>query len=250
MVDSNKKAMQYVSAQGKNIYKKYHFTLPLVRWSLCVPSGNIGYAQLAQIDPLYRRRLSNLSRMAIIAASSCLTGNVSRIKTIFATRHGEVSSTVKMLHDLSSKMQLSPAAFSLSVHSTAAGFLSIARMDHSSFTAVSAGAETLFAAFQEAAGQLADNPTLSLIVICADEVLPEELSRFGDSTEKNHALALYFNASAMQKELAFESAVLSGERNQSQPAIAFADFLESGRGVFHWNGSRHSWKITLNEKSQ
>ncbi len=244
--------MQYVSGQEKEVHNTTtcDFTLPLVRWSLCVPSGSIGNAQLAQIDPLYRRRLSNLSRMAIVAASSCLTEKVSRIKTIFASRHGEVSSTVKMLHYLSSNMQLSPAAFSLSVHSTAAGFLSIAWADHSSFTAVSAGTDTLFAAFQEAAGQLASNPGLSLLVIYGDEVLPEELSGFGGSADNNHALALYFNASAMQKELVFESNVLCGERNKSQPAIAFADFLESGKGAFYWNGSRHSWKIMLNEKSQ
>jgi len=225
------------------------FTLPLVRWFLCVPSGNISSSQLPQIDPQYRRRLSSLSRMAILAASSCLNEKIPRLHTVFASRHGEIGSTVKMLHDLSSQTQLSPAAFSLSVHSTAAGFLSIARSDNSSFTTVSAGTETLFAAFQEAAGQLAKNPSLSLLVICADEVLPEELSKFGDSTDKDHALALYFNAAAMQKELVIESDAFIGERSRSQPAIAFADFLVSGERVFHWNGIRTSWKITLNEKS-
>jgi hypothetical protein len=213
-----------------------------------VPSGNISSTQLTQIDPLYRRRLSSLSRMAIVAASSCLKEKIPELHTVFATRHGEIGITVKMLHDLVSRTRLSPAAFSLSVHSTAPGFLSIARSDHSSFTTVSAGTETLFAAFQEAAGQLAKNPSLSLLVICADEVLPEELSRFRDSTDRNHALALYFNAAAMQKELVFRNDIAFGEKNKSQPAIAFADFLESGKGVFRWNSSRHSWKITLNEK--
>lgn len=225
------------------------FALPLVRWFLVVPSGNITSTQLPQIDPQYRRRLSNLSKMAIVAASSCLTEKIPHLHTVFASRHGEIGSTVKMLHDLSSQTQLSPAAFSLSVHSTAAGFLSIARSDHSSFTTVSAGTETLFAAFQEAAGQLVKNPHLSVLVICADEVLPKELNKFGDSTDKDHALALYFNAAAMQKELVVESDVVMGESSKSRPAIAFAGFLASGKSVFHWNGMRTSWKIILNDKA-
>jgi len=236
-------------SEGMNRQGNIYFTLPLVRWFLFVPSGNISSTQLTQIDPQYRRRLSSLSRMAIVAASSCLKEEIPQLHTVFATRHGEIGITVKMLHDLFIQTRPSPAAFSLSVHSTAPCFLSIARSEHSSFTTVSAGTETLFAAFQEAAGQLAKNPSLSLLVICADEVLPEVLSKFGDSTDKNHALALYFNAAAMQKELVFESDALCGERSKSQPAIAFADFLESGRSQFHWHGSRHSWKITLNEKS-
>jgi 3-oxoacyl-(acyl-carrier-protein) synthase len=241
--------MQKTLTEEKHLKKNNSFTLPLARWFLFVPSGAISSAQLSQIAPLYRRRLSNLSRMAIIAASSCLNEKVPRLHTVFASRHGEIGSTVKMLHDLSRQTRLSPAAFSLSVHSTAAGFLSIARSDHSSFTTVSAGTETLFAAFQEAAGQLTKNPSLSLLVICADEMLPEELRKFGDSMDKDYALALYFNETAMQKELVFEGNIFAGKNNKSQPAIAFADFLESGNCVFHWNGTRNSWKITLNEKS-
>jgi hypothetical protein len=241
--------MQFSSARGQFYQDAMDFTLPLAGWFVFVPAGDIKSAYLQQIDPLYRRRLSRLSKMVIVAAASCLPEQVPQLYTILASRHGEICNTVNMLRDLAGKMPLSPAAFSVSVHSAAVSFLSIARADHSSFTAISAGQETLFAALQEAAGQLAKDPSRSLLLICADEVLPEELGSFRDSEERNQALALYFNAVTARKEMVVKSLALSGERDLKQPAIAFSDFLESGKEQFTWNGSRLTWKIRLNDKT-
>jgi hypothetical protein len=185
--------------------------------------------------------------MAFKVAYDCLNDKTSHINTIFASRHGEITNTVKMLHYISSKTPISPTTFSLSVHNTVIGLLSIARSDHSSSTAISAGEDTLFAALQEAVGHLSKYPTKPVLVICADEILPDDLSSFEKSSHKNHALALLFDPLCSKMQYIFEWDTLDDERNMFQPAIALANFLDSGNRQFCWNGSRNKWKITLHD---
>ncbi len=229
-----------------NVIANNACVLPLTKWSLILQPNN-NQISLPFIDPLFRRRLSSLSKMALAASNECVDNNKSHVRMIFASQHGEIQSSLKMLHDLSNKMQLSPTTFSLSVHNTTVGLYSIARTDRSSSTAISAGEDTLFAALQEAAGQISRYPTEPVLVICADEVLPHELSKYAASTDKSYALALLFDSSSAHKKLKFEWDIRNGERNTLQPAIALVEYLDGRKGQFYWDGPRHTWKITQNE---
>ena len=218
--------------------------LPLVSWSLFVPTNRDSRIELPFIEPLLRRRLSKLSRMALKVAYDC-AHDLPSVSTIFASRHGEIHGSVAMLHDISNRNKMSPTTFSLSVHNAVLGLFSIARADRSPSSAISAGCDTFFAALQEAAVRFYRDMTKPILLIYADEILPDELAVFASSTDKGHAMALLFSQSDAAKHLFFQWGQPRGKRNIGDPAIAFANFLNSGGTQFNWNGPRHSWEMAL-----
>lgn len=141
------------------------------------------------IEPLLRRRLGRLSRMALHVAHQA-AAELESVPTIFASRHGELSRTVDMLHALAAHEAPSPAAFSLSVHNSAAGIFSISRGDPSPSTALAAGEETLLWALLDATTRLTADPDSPILLVYADEPLPSEYQAFTTASESAHAIAL------------------------------------------------------------
>ncbi len=154
-----------------------------------LPDDNGSSPDVRFVDALLRRRLGRLARMALHVANQVATGHES-LPAIFASRHGELSRTVNMLHALAADEAPSPAAFSLSVHNSAAGIFSIARNDPAPSTALAAGEETLLWALLEATIRLAATPDSSILLVYADEPLPGEYQDFDTASESAHALAL------------------------------------------------------------
>ncbi|MDO9225014.1 MAG: beta-ketoacyl synthase chain length factor [Pseudomonadota bacterium] len=141
------------------------------------------------IDALLRRRLGRLSRMALHVANRVAAEWIS-LPTVFASRHGELSRTVSMLHALAAETSPSPAAFSLSVHNSAAGIFSIVRGDHAPSTALAAGDETLLWALLDATARLTDDPDSAILLVYADEPLATEYQSYSSASASAHALAL------------------------------------------------------------
>jgi hypothetical protein len=140
------------------------------------------------VDSMLRRRLGRLSRMALHVAHEAAREG-SPIATIFSSRHGELARTVNILHAVSANEMPSPAAFSLSVHNSAAGIFSISRADQVPSTALAAGDETLLWALQEALIRLEVDPDAQVLVVYADEPLPTEYRASASAPEPAHALA-------------------------------------------------------------
>lgn len=146
------------------------------------------------LPPLLRRRLSELSRMALWAAYQCADGRHD-LPTVFASPHGEIHRTTQLLDDLAAGEPLSPNGFSLSVHNTAAGLYAIASGNRASATAVAAGADTLALAVVDAVGQLARGAD-AVMVVMADEPLPEFYRRWAEAGARRFALALLLEPAA------------------------------------------------------
>lgn len=139
------------------------------------------------INPMLRRRLSRLSRLALKVAYEGAAGDHA-LRTVFASRHGEIHRTRGLLADLAAGEPLSPMAFSLSVHNTASGLYSIASGNTAPSTAIAAGRDTLAMAVIEAAGQL--QQAERVMVVFADEPLPEDYREFADESTAPFGLAL------------------------------------------------------------
>ncbi len=122
------------------------------------------------LAPMQRRRLSPLARVTLEVMWQ-LVPPEQHLPTVFASRHGEVISTHRMLTELVKKEPLSPAEFSHSVHNAIVGQASIFRHDRSESVSVSAGDDTLAAGFLEAAGLLLDFD--QVLVAAYDEPVPE-----------------------------------------------------------------------------
>jgi hypothetical protein len=149
----------------------------------------LGQPTLEFIPAMARRRMSRVTRMAIQAAHHC-RADKHNIPTVFASRHGEIHRCFSVLETMTAGELVSPADFSVSVHNAAAGLYSIQQQDRSPSTTISAGIDTLEAAFVEAYGQLCGGAH-ELLLVLADEPVPVAYQEFIDEAEYPYALALH-----------------------------------------------------------
>jgi len=138
-----------------------------------------------------RRRVTPIGRKALEAAWSLLTTNGSACppRIVLTSRHGEYSRTLGLLNGLVDTGEVSPAAFSLSVHHALAGLLSIAAGNQAGHTAIAAGNESFGYGCLEAATCLADGVG-RVLLLHFDEALPESYDGIGGGAEDPLALAL------------------------------------------------------------
>lgn len=220
------------------------FLIPVLSWAAwsrehLQPEDSTAGLDLQYIDALTRRRLGNLSRMALHVAGRCI-GDVPQVRTVFASRHGELHRTMDMLAMLARSEPLSPTAFGLSVHNAAAGIFTIARHDRSSATAIAAGEDTFTYALLEAHVQIQSDPDRPVLVVYADEPLPHEYSGYATSEEHAHALALLVSPAAT-RSIAMNAVKADGAPSNIMQSLAFLRSLMAGTGGA-WTGERHTWR--------
>jgi hypothetical protein len=129
----------------------------------------------ASIEPRARRRMSPLSRAladAFVQAATQARIDSSSTAAVFGSALGEVSTMLMLLDQMSRDEPLSPMSFGTSVHSAAAGVVSISAGNRGFTTAISAYHDTVGAAFFEASGVL-ETMNTPVIVACGDESSPE-----------------------------------------------------------------------------
>jgi hypothetical protein len=189
------------------------------------------------VDSMLRRRLGRLSRMALHVANEAAQGGAPH-STVFASRHGELSRTVNILHSLSANEAPSPAAFSLSVHNSAAGIFSIARADHAPSTALAAGEETLLWAMQDALVRLNADPDAQILLVYTDEPLPAEYPVSASTSEPAHALAFLLSHG---EELHLEWSENNEKPHSPEPfSLHVLAHLLGHRESISWHGERLS----------
>ena len=190
-------------------FDEMNMSLALLNWAAWAPGvtskpdwhawarGQKNIAQEGQpalefVPALARRRMSRLTRMAMQAAEDC-RGEKRDITTVFASRHGEIHRSFGVLESVVAAEAVSPADFSVSVHNAASGLYGIQQGDRSASTTISAGTETLEAAFAEAYAQL-QSGTHELLLVIADELVPSVYSAYIEEEEYPCALALHLAA--------------------------------------------------------
>ncbi len=151
-------------------------------------SKNITFSQPESIVPKsFLRRSSVLTKQVLSLSDFVFSSKPNFI--VFATRHGELSRTLSLLYAIAEHSELSPTQFSQSVHSTAAGVLTIANKQPIPFTTVCAGQQTIVMAMVEAVSHLRNFPQQEVCIIFADEAVPKELEQFVGEGGK-HAMAI------------------------------------------------------------
>ena len=216
-------------------------------------SEQAGYKpELPWVNAMLRRRLSPMGRAALWAAGQLLDEQRPEpVATVFASRHGEVGRTVKLMRELAAQAPLSPASFSLSVHNAIGGIHSIANKVLSPITAISAGPDTLCAALLEAYTQLANPAHTGGEVLCVfyDDPLPEPLDEFNRETAEVQALALRLaltdTPGAVPLSCSLGEAPGGGAevRDESAQVDRFLRFLLNGNEtVLNLKGDRRLWQ--------
>lgn len=189
------------------------------------------------IEPMVRRRLSSLSRVALKVAYDCADGKEA-VRMVFASRHGELRRTTDILRAITAAEPVSPNAFSLSVLNAMSGIFGIARSDRSPATAISAGAETLGYALLEAYAQYITQPSPPVLLVYADEPADALYGSVEDEVQEG-ALAILLDADAAQGQL---ECTLCGpdEADKAGGATASARFATQSEAIAHCLDSRRA----------
>lgn len=153
------------------------------------------------VPMMARRRLSIIERAALHVAwhvfnpkegedSPANLPEMGTVPVVFASRWGEIGTTLKLMRQLHSEGEMSPAAFSSSVHNAAPGAWSLFTKNRSPYTAIAARDRTYEMGLLEAEGQLAAGGTDAVLFVYAEECTPMYYrSAFGEK-ERARAVAL------------------------------------------------------------
>jgi hypothetical protein len=196
-----------------------HWTIPVGRWSSW-PATASAAPDIGFIEPIVRRRLSTLSKVALKVAHDCVAQDAVRV--VFASRHGELRRTTDILRSISAGEPVSPTAFSLSVLNAMTGVFGIARGDRSAASAISAGAETLGYALLEAHAQYAAQPASPVLLVYADEPADAAYGTIEDEVQGG-ALAILLDSDA-----ALGHMVCSLSRTDDAPSAQAGGANETG----------------------
>lgn len=209
---------------------------PIARWSMCEPG--VAPPDLAFVDPMLRRRLSSLARMVLGVAYPCAR-DVSDVRIVFASRHGELTRTTSMLEDLAHGEELSPTAFSMSVLNATAGLFSMLMRNTAPATAISAGCASFGYGLLEACVQHAANPGQPVLYIYADEPPPDVYGEQEPDGGSAHAVGLLL-APGAERRIACSIEGGDGEPSGAVQSRAFLRCLEQGRA--EWTGAGKRWR--------
>jgi len=181
-------------------------------------------------DSLFRRRLSQISRMAVQVVHGLLPV-AENAKMLFVSFRGELSRQYQINKMLIEEKSLMPAAFSLSVFNAPAALASIAfglkggysaiYPANNSFAAALAAAE---AAFQETAlSSEASHPSgAELIFVYADEQAPPEYERYNNECTPPLAFAFLLTREPPSQSVSVSFSPLKGT---DTPSGSPSDFL-------------------------
>jgi hypothetical protein len=134
----------------------------------------------------------------------------------------------------------------LSVHNTGSGLYSIASGNTAPSTAIAAGRDSLAMAMIEAAGQL--QYARELLVVFADEPLPENYAAFADENTAAFGLALRLakagdpGAQLTLRSIAQESACVTAPESAGLSVIRL---LAADAGQVIVAGERSAWEWSL-----
>ena len=100
------------------------------------------------VPPLLRRRLSPLQRLFFSLAAKVGAENADLV--VFASRDGEDKLTRRIVADYNTDGTVSPTRFSASVYNAAPGLWSVYSKNHSPYTAIASGEDTIECGLYEA----------------------------------------------------------------------------------------------------
>lgn len=123
------------------------------------------------VPKLLQRRLTPLARAVVNVAALCVDNGQS-CPVVFSSAHGEICKSLELLKTIQAGQEISPTAFSLSVHNAIAGLFSIAYRNSREISVIAPGREGIAPAFIEALGMLREGDD-EVLVILYDEPIAD-----------------------------------------------------------------------------
>jgi hypothetical protein len=199
-------------------------------------------AETPPLPAALRRRTTALGQKALAAALAC--GPVERGHYIFASRNGEYDRTVTIFDALAANEAPSPADFSMSVHHSLAGLLSVHSGNRAGHTAVAAGFDSFGFGLVEAVGVLAERPAESVLLVYYDESLPHPYERFRQG-EETLPIVLALKLATARPDgdaISFSATPADGAHSSPSAVEDFLKFYLSGAAEGVSGGERMTWR--------
>ena len=200
--------------------------------------------------PIKRRRLSALSRLSLRLAYSIAPefhGNC-----VFGSQHGELVTTQGLLQSIVENEIVSPAGFSASVHNTAVGLHSINNQNRAACTSIAAGLDSLAMCFVEAYAILQQEPVEQVLIVFADDRLPDALTEFA-SISQLHGFAALVGLGGQGKrsgllQMGLEQVEKTPETIDKDSISALIGCCLEGRLMCHTTGENNDWNWQFSVK--
>ena len=188
------------------------------------PENPAEQPKLEYVDSLFRRRLSQLTRMTIEALHGLIADadddfkkSVISSKLVFASFRGEIARQLKINKGLVEDADVMPAPFSLSVFNTPPAAATIALGMKAGYTAIYPSEDNFSSALLAAASSLLCASEKQVIFAYADEKIPEEYKNCKNYIEES-PLAFACLLSSEKTDGAIEFNLDSEELKKLKPA--------------------------------
>ena len=224
-----------------------HFAIQT--WAVWPPTDqtelDIGEMQaklLAFVPNNLKRRLSPLAKTVFCAVSQCGNNNGS-IPVVFSSTHGELARSLEMIKVMERGEDISPTAFSLSVHNAIAGLFSIVYGNTSEVTVLAPGEDGMASAFLEALGMLQEGIP-EVLMVFYDEPLPDfyPAEPYQLSTDISSAVALKISKGQGGMEIQFKRGEKYGnDGEQPVQLLLLIQFLSDSGMQLTIKTPRQSW---------
>ena len=208
--------------------------------------ADFGEVILKQLPPMKRRRLNKLSKMAMHSSYQCLEkADITPDSTIniFASQHGELERTIKIIDSMVSAQEISPKDFSLSVHNCSLGLFSILANNKHPGTSLAAGANTFGFALLESYNYLQRFPQEKVLLTCFDLEVTPPFDRLQQATFPSYSMSLLLTAEQNKgQRLSFDFKQLDEHKAPERPlALSFFEFLSSDLSHSSSNTNDKHW---------
>ncbi|WP_333874708.1 beta-ketoacyl synthase chain length factor [Methylobacter sp.] len=196
------------------------------------------------VPKLLQRRLSPLARAVFNAAEGCIDSD-KVLPIVFSSAHGEVNKSLEMLQSMQRGEDVSPTAFSLSVHNAISGLFSMAYGYHQEITVIAPGQDGIAPAFIEALGLLQEGHADEVLIVLYDEPLSDFYPSLPFALNAPAICALALKISLAGSGLPLQFCRSSAHRNDGEHALqifSFLKFLVADDKALVLGNHRHSWE--------
>ncbi len=195
------------------------------------------------VPKMLQRRLSPLAKAVLNSADTCIAKD-EQIPIVFSSANGEICKSLEMLRAIQTENEVSPTAFSLSVHNAIAGLFSIIYVNQQEITVIAPGQEGIAPAFIEGLGILQEGADAVLLVLY-DEPIADFYPVYPFNLNAESTCALTLRIALSGKGLPMQFSRLSIPHNDGEQPVqvlAFLGFLLGNDKVLNLGNRSHGWR--------
>lgn len=198
------------------------------------------------LDTMFKRRLSQLSKMVLHVGHEAAEGKTS-LKVAFGSHYGEIGQQLKISSLLNDSGEVSPASFSLSVFNAPVALLSIAEKNTGRASAIYAGAESFETTLLSALALLKHSGDDEVLCVVGDELLPESYETLKPGRNIPYALALLIGKNGSEgrkiglniEHCSSAEEIRNGGAAELPPALGFLRWLVAAGSPEHAISGAH-----------